>query len=231
MGSMGNKQILNLYDELLKKWGDSVIYWPEWCAKNKTIEQREIIAVGAILVQKTSWHNAEIALRNLKKASLLSIKAIANIVPKGSDLFDNGIQKVRPYCDYVSLVRVAGFYTTKPKRLVGFCRFIVERYGGWTNFMQQDKAVTREELLTLYGIGPETADTILLYACDQPTFVIDEYTKRFVKKNNLSEKLDYDYLKQLFEINLPKDYHLFQNFHALIVINEKQGKNSTMGII
>ena len=162
--------MLKLYNSLLKKWGDPVNYWPEWCAEEKTNQQREVVALGAILVQRTSWHNAEIALKNLKNNGLLSIKAIS----------------LKSVDDIVSLVRVAGLYNTKPKRLIVLCQFIVEHYGVWGNFMQQDANTAREELLTISGIGPETADTILLYTCDKPTFVIDEYTKRFIRNNNLS---------------------------------------------
>ena len=84
----------------------------------------------------------------------------------------------------------------------------------------------REELLKLKGIGPETADSILLYALDKPIFVIDEYTRRLVKKHNLADETNYQFLQKLFEENLRKDYRLYQDFHALIVIN---GKNSRSG--
>jgi endonuclease-3 related protein len=128
-------------------------------------------------------------------------------------------------------VRPAGFYTTKPKRLVEFCRFIKENYSCWKNFCGENLKTAREKLLTLYGIGPETADTILLYAAEKPTFVVDEYTRRLVRVRNLAEKFDYDSLKNLFEKNLPPDPKLFQDFHALIIFEVKQGKNSRMGLI
>jgi endonuclease-3 related protein len=82
----------------------------------------------------------------------------------------------------------------------------------------------REELLKLKGIGPETADSILLYALDKPVFVIDEYTKRLIRKRNLAKNLNYNFLQKLFEENLRKDFRLYQDFHALIVIDGKNQK-------
>ncbi|OGZ21398.1 MAG: hypothetical protein A3D46_02675 [Candidatus Nealsonbacteria bacterium RIFCSPHIGHO2_02_FULL_43_13] len=85
-------------------------------------------------------------------------------------------------------------------------------------------AERRERLLELKGIGPETADSIMLYALDKPVFVIDEYTRRLVKKRSLAKNLSYAFLQKLFERNLKKDFRRYQDFHALIVIN---GKNKT----
>jgi endonuclease-3 related protein len=82
----------------------------------------------------------------------------------------------------------------------------------------------REELLKLKGIGPETADSILLYALDKPIFVIDEYTRRLVEKQGLANNLSYAFLQKLFEENLRRDFRLYQDFHALIVINGKNSK-------
>jgi endonuclease-3 related protein len=88
---------------------------------------------------------------------------------------------------------------------------------------KEDGKKLREKLLKLKGIGPETADSILLYALDKPVFVIDEYTRRLVKKRNLAQKFSYDFLQDLFEKNLKKDLRLYQDFHALIVIEGKNG--------
>lgn len=213
---MKENSILNLYQKLLNKYGDPEKYWPQWCAGEKSLKLKEEIALEAILVQRTSWRNAEIASKNLKKAGLLSIEGI---------LGNKDFEKL------VSLIRPAGFYTTKPKRLVEFCRFIKENYDSWRNFCKEGLRIAREKLLGVYGIGPETADTILLYAAERPTFVIDEYTKRLVKARNLAQNDDYDFLKKFFEENLPSDPKLFQNFHALIIFEGKQGKNSHMGVI
>ena len=197
-----------IYSDLLLKYGSPEKFWPQWCKKRKTLRDREIIAIGAILTQRTSWHNAELALLNLKKAGLLSIKKIAAL---------DSPEELAP------LIGVAGFYQSKPKRLFGFCRFVA-KVGGLAK-------LKREELLKLSGIGPETADTILLYAVDQPTFVIDEYTKRLVKERCLAKKLDYSYLKALFEKNLPSDPKIYQDFHALIIFDQKNGKNVEMQLV
>lgn len=208
--------IYKLYLELLEKHGDPVKYWPQWCSRKKSWKLKEEIALEAILVQRTSWRNAEIAAKNLEKAGLLIIKKIV----------DN-----KDFQNLVSLVKPAGFYNTKPKRLVEFCQFIEENYGSWKNFCQEDLGIARQKLLSVYGIGEETADTILLYGAEKPSFVIDEYTRRMVKTKNLASKFDYDFLKKFFEENLPWDPRLFQDFHALIIIDQKAGKNSRMGVI
>lgn len=208
--------IHRFYLQLYEKYGDPKELWPQWCAKEKTDSLREIISIGAILTQRTSWHNADLALINLKKKNLLSIAKIAAV--------DNP-EKLK------NLIRPAGFYRTKPKRLFTFASFIVKEYGKLKNFMDEDLQVAREKLLNLYGIGPETADTILLYALDKPTFIIDEYTKRFVKQKNISCDLAYGSLKGFFEKNLPKDAIIFQKFHALIIIEQKGRKGSIMEIV
>jgi endonuclease-3 related protein len=89
---------------------------------------------------------------------------------------------------------------------------------------KEDGKKLREKLLKLKGIGPETADSILLYALDKPVFVIDEYTRRLVKKRNLAKNFSYKFLQELFEKNLKKDFRLYQDFHALIVIDGKKTK-------
>lgn len=213
---MKKNKIFDLYLELRKKFGDPVKYWPQWCAGKKSLKLKEEIALEAILVQRTSWRNAEIASKNLKKVGLLSIRGI---------LGNKDFEKL------VSLVRPAGFYTTKPRRLMEFCRFISQNYNNWEKFIGEDQKIAREKLLKVYGIGPETADTILLYAAEKPTFVIDEYTRKFVKSKGLTKNLDDYSLKDLFEKSLPPDPKLFQNDHALIIFEVKDGKNIKMGMI
>ncbi|MBU0708829.1 endonuclease [Patescibacteria group bacterium] len=208
--------IHQLYIELLRKHGDPVKLWPQWCAKEKDNELREIIAIGAILTQKTSWRNADLALRNLKKEKLLSLEKIAGL---GKPDILTG------------LIRPAGFYQTKPQRVFDFASFIVKECKTIDNLIEKEVGTTREKLLSLKGIGPETADVILLYALDIPSFVIDEYTKRLVAKRNLTETFTYDYLKQLFEDNLPKDVEIYQNYHALIIIEQRGRKTSRMEVI
>lgn len=205
--------IYKLYFDLFQKFGPVHRFWPQWCCWQKTSRMRELIALGAILTQRTSWRNSEIALENLKKEGLLSIEKIASL----SDL-----NKL------TDLIRPAGFYTTKPGRIHGLCQFITNEYGTIGNFRKEELEVARQKLLKLSGIGQETADTILLYALDKQTFVIDEYTKRLVKREKLSKTFDYESLQRLFEKNLPCDVRIYQDFHALIIIEQKGEKGSMM---
>jgi endonuclease-3 related protein len=208
-----SNKVYQLYRKLYQKHGSPRKFWPQWCATRKSLKTRETIAIGAILTQRTSWHNADLALRNLKKAGLLSLERIAKLTDFGQ-LGD--------------LIRSAGFYQTKPQRLFDFCSFVMREYGSLKNFMKENLEVARERLLALGGIGPETADTILLYVLDKPSFVIDEYTKRLVKKRKLAIKFDYNCLKNLFEENLPRSFKVYQDFHALIIIEEKGRAGSAM---
>ena len=176
--------------------------------KKKTKKDKEEIVFGAILTQRTNWKNVELALRNLKKAGVLSIEKIYQAGKKNLKLIE-------------SLIRPSGFYKQKAKRLFQLCEFIIENCGTLENFFSKDLRSCRKQLLKIYGIGPETADSILLYAGDLPIFVIDEYTRRFVKKHHIENKFSYDYLQQLFQQNLPKEIKIYQDFHALIVLEGK----------
>lgn len=202
-----NPRIYKFYLHLSKKYPQPDKLWQVWCQKKKSVKLKEEIVIGAILTQRTNWRNVEQALVNLKKANLLSSEKISRL---------KNLEKLK------NLIKPAGFYQTKSKRLYEFCRFLQLNYGSLINFTKEDLKTAREKLLNLYGIGPETADSILLYAMEKPTFVIDEYTKRFVKKNRLTKKFNYDYLKNLFEKNLPRSVELYQKYHALIVC---EGKN------
>ena len=161
------------------------------------------------MTQRTNWKNVELALKNLRKTKVLSIEKIYQLGRRNPKLLEN-------------LIRPAGFYRQKSERLFQLCQFIVKNYGSSERFFAQDLEICRKQLLTLYGIGLETADSILLYAGKKPIFVIDEYTRRFVKKHNLAKKFSYDYLQNLFQKNLPKDVKIYQNFHALIVLDGKK---------
>lgn len=214
--SRSNNKIYSLFQSLYKKHGDPAKLWPQWCARKKTERLREIIAIGAILTQRTSWFNAEKALVNLKKSRLLSLSKISSL--KNSD----GI---------VPLVKPAGFYTTKPKRLLALADFFTKNYKGIKEFRKIDLVKSRLELLDVYGVGPETADTILLYALDRPSFVIDEYTKRFVTSRVLKVELKYDNMKKYFQDHLPQDVRIYQDFHALIIIDQVGRTGSMMGVV
>ena len=205
--------IYSLYQKLLKQLSDPVAIWPERCAIKKNEKLREIIAIGTILVQRTSWHNADIALRSLKNNNLLSIKKIAQL--------DNLTQLTQ-------LIQPAGFYTTKPQRLVTLCKYIYGNFISIANMQNHSLVKIRTALLNLNGIGSETADTFCLYVLNKPTFIIDEYTKRFVKKYHLSKSTNPVYLKQLFEKSLPANYQIYQNYHVLIIADQKGIEHTRM---
>lgn len=205
-------KIYQIYQNLLEKHGHPGKIWPQWCSAKKTSRTREVIALGAILTQRTSWHNAHLALLNLKNANLLSLAAIAAL-PSPESLTE--------------LVRPAGFYRTKPRCLYDLAEFITRNYGTLEQFNTEKWSEMREKLLDIHGIGPETADVILLYALEQTVFVIDEYTRRLAQKESLAKKLDYDFLQKLFESSLPQNVEVFQNFHALIITDQK-GRDQSM---
>ena len=201
-------KIYQTYLNLSKKYGRKKGFWKKWCKRRKTKKDREEIVLGAILTQKTNWQNVELALKNLKEAKPLSIEKIYQIGNKDRELLEK-------------LIKPSGFYRQKAKRIFELCKFLVENYGSLEKFFGQDLETCRNQLLEIYGIGPETADSILLYAGDLPIFVIDEYTLRFVKEYKLSQKFSYDELQNLFQQNLPKDPKVYQDFHAIIVSEEK----------
>ena len=168
-----------------------------------------------VLVQRTSWHNANIALKNLKKENLLSIEKIA---------------KLKTLDRLTQFIRSAGFYQSKPKRLFGICTFIVNQ-GGIKELMRKGAKDIRQQLLNIKGVGQETADTILLYALDKPIFIIDEYTRRWTEKNDLTNEKDYIKLQQFFHNNLKTDLTIYRNFHTLIIVCQRGKGKSVMEVV
>ena len=166
------------------------------------------IVVGAILTQNTSWSNVEIAMRNLRREKLLAPGAIERAsLPR-----------------LAKFTRSSGYFRQKAKKLKCFVRFLRSEYGGSLNRMFcSPTAVLREKLLTVHGIGPETADAILLYAAKHPVFVVDAYTRRMLERHGLTAPTQgYEEIRQLFERSLPNDVSLYNEFHALIVRNGKE---------
>jgi len=194
-----------LYKELKRKYGSPQGQWSLWCKRPKNEREKEEVLIGAILTQRTNWQNVELAITNLKKAKINSLKKIYQLGPK----------KLAP------LIKPSGFYQAKARYLANLAKFVIKNYGDLEEMKKEELNELREKLLKLKGIGPETADSILLYALDKPIFVIDEYTKRLVRKYHLAKKTNYQFLQKLFEENLKKDYRLYQDFHALIVIEGK----------
>lgn len=161
------------------------------------------IAVGAVLTQNTAWSNVERAIANLKREKLMSARAILD-------------------CEIGRLERAlkpSGYFRVKAKRLRAFCGLLAERYGGSMKRMAgRPLGALREELLEVNGIGPETADDILLYACGKTVFVVDAYTRRILSRHGMAPTdIAYEELRALFERNLEPDLHMFKEFHGLIV--------------
>lgn len=161
------------------------------------------VAVGAILTQNTNWTNVEKAINNLKKEKKLSAKAIHELSEK----------KV------AELIRPAGYYNIKSKRLKSFINFLMNDYhGDIRNMKKEDILSLRQKLLSINGIGPETADSILLYALNKPIFVIDAYTKRILSRHGIMDSSkSYNEFQNLFHQTLNNDVQLFNEYHALLV--------------
>jgi endonuclease-3 related protein len=201
-GSQGWWPLLELHGKRYSvnptKSGSINGYHPNDYSYPKNDAQRFEICVGAILTQNTAWPNVEKALVNLNNNRLLN--------PKGILGCDESLLK--------ECIRPAGYYNQKARKLKLFAGFFAGLKGS---------VPTRNELLFLWGIGPETADSILLYAYNQPVFVVDAYTRKLlISKDIINGTESYDDIRSLLEKGLPKDINLYQEFHALIV---EEGKN------
>lgn len=206
-----------IYDKLLKSYGPQG-WWPllEVKGNNPTKtgsvngyhpgdysyprndSERFEICLGAILTQNTAWPNVERALINLKKLNAINPKKILTI----------------PEEKLKKAIKPAGYFNQKAKKLKIFSESYISLNG---------RTPTREELLHLWGVGPETADSILLYAYHQPIFVVDAYTRRiFSRLGLIKEKASYDEIQALFHKELKKNYELYNEFHALIVEHAKR---------
>lgn len=204
---MQNK-IWKLYQKLYQRYGSPSGQWSLWCKRPKSQKEKEEVIIATILTQRTNWKNVELSLEQLKKEGCDSLKLIYHLAKKDIHQLEK-------------LIRPCGFYRTKAQYLFGLIKFILEKYKSLKGVDKIPLARLRTELLSLKGIGPETADSILLYALERPIFVIDEYTRRLVKKLNWTSDLSYHSLQEFFESHLKKDFRLFQDFHALIVIDGK----------
>lgn len=161
------------------------------------------VVVGAILTQNTAWRNVEAAMNNLRKASLLHPEALRPL----------------PESSLAPLLRPAGYYNVKARRLKAFIDFLFARHGGDLEEMFAGDVLTvRQSLLGVNGIGEETADSILLYAGGKPVFVIDAYTRRILQRHGMCGPAEtYGALQALFMSALPSDAALFNQYHALLV--------------
>ncbi|MGC8647359.1 MAG: endonuclease III domain-containing protein [Candidatus Micrarchaeia archaeon] len=189
---------IEIYRLLLKRFG-FLNWWPG--------ETSFEVLVGAILTQQTSWKNVEKAISNLKRERCLSLECIASIELKHLE----------------ELVRPAGYYRQKAKRLKGICSNIKSEYGSLEKLFCLDAQELRKKLLSYDGIGKETADSIVLYAANKPIFVIDAYTKRIMHRiNGMPIDISYDSLQKYFEEKVEKKLDLYKDMHAQFV---ELGKN------
>jgi endonuclease-3 related protein len=197
----GNRSgVLKVYNTLLRHFGPQR-WWPIQQTKGEpqqpglSDDKRFEICAGAILTQNTSWKNVEGALANLLDSELLSAQAMQRV----------------PESELAELIKPAGYYNQKAERLKLFARALAN----WRS------EPSREALLNITGIGPETADSMLLYAYDQPYFVIDAYTRRVFSRLGLTkEDMEYEDMQALFHDSiLPKEENvgIYKEFHALIV--------------
>ena len=161
------------------------------------------IAVGAVLTQNTAWTNVEKAIDNLKREKLLGARAIVEC----------------PLDRLESALTPSGYFRVKARRLRSFCGYLLARYGGSMRRMQRQPLESlRPELLEVHGIGPETADDILLYACGKRVFVVDAYTRRIFSRHGIVDpNVPYEDLRRFFEMNIEPDLRLYSEYHALIV--------------
>jgi len=202
-----------LYDILSKHFGKTN-WWPtdyDYHKKTGSDPRFEVI-VGAILTQNAAWSNVEKALENLKSERLLDVKKISKIE----------IGKLK------EIIRSTGFFNQKAKRLKNISEYLENKYeGNLDKFLKRNLGKLREELLTLNGVGPETADSILLYAGNLPIFVVDAYTKRLCNRLQIDINPTYYDIQDYFQKDLLKKYKkseiskIYNELHALIVILAK----------
>lgn len=200
---------MELYRKLKRVYGRPGEQWGLWCKRPKTERERQEVVIGSILTQNTNWKNVEKAMRALKAAGCCSLVHMAATAPAKLE----------------ALVRPSGFYRQKSVYLRELAQYILSRYGGCGQMKSRAIAEVRGELLALRGVGPETADSILLYAADLPVFVIDAYTRRFLERNgDRGSRAPYEILRAWFESALRHDYRVYQDYHALIVMEGKMTK-------
>jgi endonuclease III related protein len=189
-----NKKITSLYSRLHHTYGPQG-WWPG----DTPLE----VAVGAILTQNTNWKNVALAIERLKEAGLLTAEALFEL----------------PEAELAEYIRPAGYYNIKARRLKNFLNFLFARYDGSMEGMAAAPLEhLRPELLAVKGIGPETADSILLYGLEKPTFVVDAYTFRILSRHGLAaDPCSYEELQAIFMGALPPETALYQEYHALLV--------------
>jgi endonuclease-3 related protein len=192
-------RLQTLYEHMLAQFGPQ-----QWWPADSPFE----VMVGAILTQNTNWKNVERAIGNIKDVGLMTLAALSDL----------------PVGLLAEYIRPAGYYNIKAARLHNLFAYINEQHeANLEAFLSQSLPQLREQLLTIKGIGRETADSILLYAAGLPIFVVDAYTHRILTRHQvIDEDWDYDAIQELFMDNLACDASLFNEYHALIVQVGKQ---------
>lgn len=209
------KSIPLIYKTLYKHYGPqgwwpiidknyNVVYRKNFFGKLSEDEMFEI-SIGAILTQNVSWLNAQKSLVNLKREGLLKPEKLLCV--NDSKIY--------------TLIRSSGYYKQKTLKIKEFCKFLARYNFSIKKMLKNKPNEIREELLKVKGIGRETADSILLYAGYIPFFVVDAYTKRLLERIFSIGIKDYDDIQNLFHENLPQDYRIFNEYHALIVEHSK----------
>ena len=183
----------DIYARLYARYGPQ-----HWWPGNSQLE----VILGAILTQSAAWTNVEKALANLKAAGTLSVDALRRI----------------DEIELATLLRPSGYFNAKARKVKAFIDHLWDNYAGdLKSFLSKETLELREELLSLYGIGEETADDIVLYAADKPSFVIDGYTRRILERLGFSpDNESYRAYQQFFHQNLPADPALYNEYHALL---------------
>jgi len=202
------KKLLSFYRKNLKKFSIKESQWRLWCKEKKSLKEKEWVIIESILTQQTNWQNVEKAMANLKREKEDSLKKIAAISK-------NKLSQI---------IKPSGFYQIKAGYLKNIAQFFIKN-GGIKKLEKLETEILRKKLLSIKGVGYETADSILLYVFNRPIFVIDAYTKRFVKDFKLNvDNLSYHYLQQFFMKIFPKNPSFYQKFHAIIVLYYKNKK-------
>jgi endonuclease III related protein len=189
------KELLAIYDALLKHFGHRG-WWPGAAGPFEVV-------IGAILAQNVAWRNAKKAVDNLRDAGFLDPEK----------LYATPAEEIAP------LIRPSRFYNMKAVKIKNFMQFFKDEYDlDFDAMAREAPAVLRKKLLGVKGLGKETVDSILCYACEMPVFVVDAYTKRiFVRCRLISPDAEYDDIQAFFMANLPEDATLYNDFHAQIV--------------
>ncbi|MHB1566677.1 MAG: endonuclease [Acidiferrobacter sp.] len=194
---MNDLSITQVYEQLRAAYGPQ-----SWWPADSPFE----VMVGAILTQNTAWTNVEKAFASLRQVVPIAPEPLAALA----------VERL------AAAIKPAGYFNVKARRLQAFCRWFVDA-GGFERLTHEPTADLRTALLSVHGVGPETADDILLYAFGRPVFVVDAYTRRlFGRLQKLAGDGHYEHLRHGFEAALPSEVELFKEYHALIVAHGKQ---------